>query len=118
MKTNFKLNGTVIKRPHSFEIERYRITKADRLANGTMAMEHIARKRKFIMVWEAISAQELNKILDIIWETNNVFFTLEYVESNVIKTATVYAGAIPTHLHRSDPSDWIWKDVGINFIER
>ena len=118
MKTDFKLNGTTIKRPDDFNIERYKVTKATRLADASMAMEFIAHKRKFYFTWNAITATELNKILAIIWDTAAVFFTLSYVESNVTKTATVYAGSIPTRFHRSDDGDWVWKDVTINFIER
>ena len=76
------------------------------------------KKRKFFCTWEAITAKDLNTLLNIIWESDSVFFTLEYVESNQVKTATVYSGAIPTALHRTDDANWIWKDVTINFIER
>ena len=118
MKTRLTLDSIEIKRPSEFKIERYNITKAERLANGMMAMDLVAKKRKFFCTWGAISAVELNKLLDIIWDTDSVFFTLTYVESNTVKTATVYTGAIPTTLHRTDNVNWIWKDVNINFIEQ
>lgn len=118
MKTAYSINGVSIKRPHDFKIERYRITKAERVASGKMVMENIARKRKFYLTWEAISATDLNKILDIIWETSSCFFTFQYVESNQVKTATCYVGSIPTTLFRSDPANWVWKDVSMNFIEQ
>lgn len=118
MKSAYSINGVSIKRPHDFKIERYRITKSERVASGKMVMEHIARKRKFYLTWEAIDASELNKILDIIWETNSCFFTFSYVESNTTKTAKCYVGSIPSTLYRTGDGDWIWKDVSMNFIEQ
>lgn len=118
MKSQLKLNGTVIKTPHQFKIERYNITSAKRLSSGRMQMDLIAKKRKFFCTWEAITAAELNTILNIIWETNSVMFTLSYVENNVVKSATVYAGALPSTLFRTDDLNWIWTDVQINFIEQ
>lgn len=118
MKTEFTLNGVSIKRPSQFKIERYKITKSERLASGSMAMELIAKKRKFYFTYEAIDATELNKILDIIWETNDCFFTLEYVESNIRKSAVVYVGSIPTELYRTDPGAWVWSNVSFNLIEQ
>lgn len=118
MKQSIKLKGVAIKTPSGFKIERYNITKSGRLSNGSMHMELIAKKRKFYLTWAAITASELNTILNLIWETNSVFFSFEYIENNVRKSATVYAGSIPTDLYRTDPANWVWKDVQINFIER
>lgn len=118
MKTSFSINDIPIKRPHTFKIERYRITKSNRLSSGLMSMENIARKRKFYFTWEAIESKDLNTILDAIWETDECFFTLKYVESNVQKSAVCYVGSIPTDLHRTSDGSWIWKDVSMNFIEQ
>lgn len=118
MKSQYKINGVEIKRPTDFKIERYRITKSERTASGKMCMEHIARKRKFYFTWEAIYSSDLNKILDIIWETDECFFTLEYVENNVVKRAVCYVGSMPTDLHRTGAGDWVWKNVTMNFIEQ
>lgn len=117
MIQNLTLNGIKIKNTQ-IKIERYRITKSERLGNGDMSMEHIARKRKFYFTYEAIAASDLNVILDIIWETNNVFYTLGYVENNVTKSAVVYAGSIPTEQYRTDEADWVWQNVTFNLIER
>lgn len=115
----FKLDGVAIKSPTSFKIERYRITEANRLANGDMSMEQIAKKRKFYLTWAGIDAANLNTILNIIWESDKLFYLLEYQENNVVKTATVYAGQIPSELHRTDRAgNWVWKDVELHFIER
>lgn len=118
MKSEYKLNGTIIRRPKEFKIERFNVTKAERLADGSMSMDLIAKKRKFYFTWDAISASDMNKILDLIWETSAVFFTLTYIESNVTKSAVVYTGSMPSTLYRTDDGDWVWTDVTINFIER
>ena len=118
MTTNFKLDNKHIKSPSSFKIERYNITKSQRLADGTMSMDLIAKKRKFFFTYNAIDATDLNEILELLWESSSVFFELIYIESNVTKVVTVYAGAIPAELHRTDPGIWVWKNVTFNLIER
>ncbi len=118
MVNEIKLDGVAIKKPSSFKIERYSITKAERVSSGLMQMDLIAKKRKFFLEWAAINSAEINVILNIIWEGNNLFFPFSYVENNEVKTAEVYVGAIPTDLYRTDEANWIWTDVKINFIER
>lgn len=82
-----------------------------------MSMELIAQKRKFYLTWSAIDAKDVQTILDLIWHSRKVFFTFTYVEDNVTKSATVYAGSIPKELHRSGDV-WVWKDFSFNLIER
>ena len=115
--TNFKINGTPIKRPSSFKIERYNVTNLQRLANAEMCGDLIAKKRKFLFTYTSITAKDLNTILDIIWETNELFFTLSYVENGQTKTAKVYTGSIPTELHRTG-DNWVWKGVTFDLIEK
>lgn len=117
MKSGYKINGVEIKRPSDFKTEFYRITKASRTASGKMVMDNIARKRKFFLSYGVLDDRELQAILNIIWETDNVFFTFEYVEGNEWKSATCYVGAIPKTLLRTG-GVWFWKDVTMNFIEQ
>lgn len=117
MKTNFKINGVAIKRPSTFKISRYKLTKSGRLLNGKMTAEVIASKRKFFFTYDAIDAPDMNKILDLIWENDGFFFDLEYVENNEIKNATVYVGEIPSDLHKTGDI-WVWKNVNFNLIEQ
>ena len=117
MQTQFKINGTVIKRPTSFKIERYNVTNMTRIANGNMYGDLIAKKRKFSFTYAAIDSAELNNILDLIWETTSLFYTLTYIENNTEKTATVYVGSIPTDLHHTG-SLCVWKDVSFDLIEQ
>jgi len=111
-----KLGGVTIKKPTSFRIERYTLTKAGRVASGLMTLEYIAKKRKFVFEYEVISGTELNTILDII-DTTTMFFTINYRENNVNKSATVYAGHIPSEQFRTD-GVWYWKDVNFDLIEQ
>ena len=116
---NFTVNGVGIKNPSSFKIERYNVTNMERLANAEMVGDLIAKKRKFYFTYDAITAGELDTILKAIWETNKLFFTLKYVENGSTKSATVYVGSIPTELHRAGKStNWVWKNVTFNVIER
>jgi hypothetical protein len=115
----FSINGIPIKNPSTFKKERYNVTNMQRLANADMVGDLIAKKRKFYFTYEALSASELDTILDAIWETNSIFFELVYTENNETKTATVYSGSIPAELHRAARSpEWVWKNVTFNLIEK
>lgn len=116
----FKLNSTIIKNPNAFDISLFTITKATRLLNGDMTMSFIANKRKFTLSYNAIQSSQLNPIIDILWTnlaTTGCFVAFTYMEDNVEKTATVYAGEIPKKLHRGE-GNWVWKDVSFSLIER
>lgn len=117
MKAEYKINGTLIKCPSSFKIERYNVTNMERLANAEMCGDLIAKKRKFYFTYDAIQSTELNNILNIIWETDDIFFNLSYVENNEEKTARVYSGSIPSDLYRTG-SKWVWKNVTFDLIEK
>lgn len=115
----FKIGSVQFKNPTSFKIERYNITNLERLADGTMSGDLIAKKLKFYFTYDAISSYDLDIILDAIWNTNTLFFELTYPENGVTKNATVYAGSIPTELHRAGKTtNWVWKNVSFNLIER
>ena len=116
--SNFTLNGRGIKNLSSFKIERYNVTNMERLADATMVGDLIAKKRKFYFTYNAIKGSDLDNILDAIWETDELFFTLQYVENNVSKSAVVYAGSIPTDLHSAKGDEWIWKNVSFDLIEQ
>lgn len=116
---NFTVNSIAIKNPSSFKIERYNITNMERLADATMVGDLIAKKRKFYFTYDAISGDDLDTILEAIWDSTTLFFPLEYLENGVAKTATVYVGSIPTELHRAGrTTNWVWKNVTFNLIEQ
>lgn len=116
----FVVNGVEIKKPSTFKVERYNVTTMNRLSNADMVGDLIAKKLKFYFTYEALSAEELDTILDAIWNTNSLFYTLEYPYQGQQKFATVYSGSIPSELHRGHmaASTWIWKNVSFNLIER
>ena len=115
-----KINGVAVKTPHKFIVNRYNITKANRTTDGTMHMDLIAKKREFNFEYRVISGKELDRILEII-DTNEVFFTLEYIENGRAKSATVYAGAIPSEYYRGgedESPEFYWENVNFNLIEQ
>lgn len=116
---NFVVNGVGIKNPSTFKIERYNVTDMQRLADASMAGDLIAKKLKFYFTYDAISAADFDDILTAIWSSDSLFFTLSYPENGVTKSATVYTGSIPSELHRAGVgSNWVWKNVSFNLIER
>lgn len=117
MRTNFTLDGVHIKCPYPFKSEVYNVTTLSRLANAKMVGDFIARKHKFYFTYDAITGRELNVILDILYGSSELFFPLTYIEDNVQKEATVYAGSIPKTLHHTG-DDWVWKDVSFSLIEQ
>ena len=115
---NFAVNGRAIKNPSAFKIERYNVTNMERLANAKMVGDLIAQKLKFYFTYEAITASDLDNILEAIWESKKIFFPLKYVENGKAKSATVYVGSIPTELHSAKSKEWVWKNVTFNLIEQ
>jgi hypothetical protein len=111
-----KINGTQIKQPKSFDIERFNITKSGRLASGDMSMDIIAKKWKLLFSYDVLEGEALDTILSFI-DTNNPFFTVEWEDNNNTKTATMYVGAIKKKTFR-EGNRWYWKDVNFDFIER
>lgn len=119
MAGHFSVNGVTIKNPTTFKISRYKVTDMDRLADSTMEGDLLGKKTKFFFTYEAITSEELNAILDAIWEVNELFFPLVYTDDNgVEQTKTVYVGEIPSELHRAYGSYWVWKGVTFNLIEK
>lgn len=117
-RSAFKFNGASVKNPTTFKIERYNVTTLTRLASAKMVGDLVAKKRKFFFTYEAISSSDMNAILEAIWDSAGIFFPLEYQENGVVKTATVYTGAIPTELHSAASGQWIWKNVSFDLIEQ
>lgn len=117
MEAAYYLNGVKIKSPHHFKISRFKLSNLQRTADGTMKGDLIAKKRKFYFTYDAIDSVELEKIFDILWEIDEMFFTLKIVENNVEKEFSVYPGEIPYELVRTG-SKWVWKGVTFDLIEQ
>lgn len=118
MTPYFKLDNQIIKTPQVFKVERYKITKSNRLANADMSMEYINKKLKFFLTWNVIEARQLDALLAILWNDNKVFWKFDYLHNGQQKSCTVYVGMIPAELHLADKDGWVWKDVEIHLIER
>lgn len=115
---NFTVNGRAIKNPSAFKLERYNVTNMERLANADMVGDLIAKKIKLFYTYDAITAGELDNILEAIWETNTLFFPVEYNYQGQQRTATCYVGSIPSELHSAKSKEWVWKNVTFNLIQR
>lgn len=119
MAISLRLSGgawTLIKQPAKCSIERYNLTKPGRVTSGLMTMDLVAKKRKFLFEYPVISKVDFEAILDII-DTDEMFFELQYTENDVVKTATVYVGHIPSERFRTNMG-WYWKNVNFNLIEQ
>lgn len=114
----FIVNGVTIKNPSAFKIERYNVTTMERLSNADMVGDLVAKKLKFYFTYAAISAEDFDVILQAIWDSDSLFFPLEYEERGVRKRASVYVGSIPSELHYMSTKNIIWKNVTFNLIER
>lgn len=114
----FTVNGREIKNPSTFKIERYNVTNMERLANADMVGDLIAKKLKFYFTYDAITASDLDNILDAIWETDSIFYEIEYNYQGEQRSATVYSGSIPTELHSAKSKEWVWRNVTFNLIEK
>ena len=114
----FTINGVEIKNPSTFKIERYNVTTMERLSNADMVGDLVAKKLKFYFTYEVISAQDFDKILSAIWDSNALFFPLTYEDRGVQHSASVYVGSIPAELHYMSKSNTVWKNVTFNLIER
>ena len=115
---NFKINGRAIKNPSTFKLERYNVTNMERLANADMVGDLIAKKTKLYFTYDAITAAELDNILDAIWETDSIFYPVEYNYQGQQRRAIVYSGSIPSELHSAKSKEWVWKNVTFNLIEK
>lgn len=117
-----KINGTKIKTPKDFSIERYNLTKSGRVASGLMVMEFVAKKVRLELSYDIISGDDLNLIYSLI-DSDKMFFDVTYPDlDGTIRTKTCYAGALPSKLKRGSSTDpnngWYWESVSFSLIER
>lgn len=117
---SFRIGNVIIKNPSTFKIERYNVTTMTRLSDASMAGDLIAQKHKFYFTYDAITADELDIILNAIWHTDSLFFNLTYPYQGHERVNMVYVGSIPTELHSANKNNrnWVWKNVSFNLIER
>lgn len=113
-----RINGITIKNPSTFKIERYNVTTMERLSNATMVGDLVAKKLKFYFTYDALTAQELDTILQAIWDSPGLFFPFQYSDRGISKITMVYVGSIPSELHYMSDKNTVWKNVSFNLIER
>lgn len=116
MASIITIDGVQIKKPTDFSIEKYKLTKSGRLASGKMTMDIIAKKHKFAFSYDVLSSTQLDLIASVV-DGDKAFFELVYEENNVVKTATVYAGALKAKKFR-EGSIWYWKNITFDLIEQ
>jgi len=114
----FVVNGVTIKNPSTFRVERYNVTTMERLSNADMVGDLVAKKKKFYFTYDALSAEDFDVILQAIWDSDKLFFPLEYDERGISQQAMVYVGSIPSDLHYMSNRNTVWKNVTFNLIER
>ena len=114
----FVINGVTIKNPSAFKVERYNVTNMERLSNADMVGDLIAKKLKFYFTYDAITAEDFDTILSAIYDSDTLFFPLEYTDRGKVQQATVYVGSIPADLHFMSNSNTVWKNLTFNLIQR
>lgn len=111
--------GVTVKTPTEMPIEKYNLTKSGRVASGKMTMELVAQKRKLVCKYNAIREDDLQTILNKIYNPANMFFSVTFDDAGGPVTMTCYAGAIKGEPVRRDVDGvWIWKDVEFALIEQ
>jgi hypothetical protein len=114
---NIKINGFLIRVPSDCGIQKFKITKSKRIANGDMKMDLVAKKRKILITYDVISGPELKAIENILYG-DDVFFTAEFFDGEEEpETMVVYAGDIDYKRFRTD-GIWYWKDLTFNLIQQ
>lgn len=114
----FVVNGVTIKNPSAFKIERYNVTNMERLSNADMVGDLIAKKLKFYFTYDAITAEDFDTILSAIYDSDSLFFPLEYTDRGKTHRVTVYVGSIPADLHFMSSRNTVWKNLTFNLIQR
>ena len=95
------------------------VAHAGRVASGDMTMDYVTNKKTFQFEYEAIRADVLKIITDIIFDFPDMFHTLIINENGGSDEYTIYPGAITKTLLRSDNDGyWYWQSVSFQLIER
>lgn len=118
MGMDIRINGVKIKQPKKPGLSHYNLTKSGRLASGKMTMDLVAKKKKLFLEYEVISGADVEQILGLI-DTDQMFFTVSYIENGKQRSFTGYVGEINRTLHRGGGNNgWYWTDASFNIIEQ
>lgn len=118
-----KANGTTVTLPYPQEYTQdlYDIDAATtgRNAAGTMMRDRVARKHKFNCKWSALSAADLQTILQATEDTS-FQLTVPDMFTNERRAFRVYVGdrSAPIYWYPStDNTTWMYESLSMNFIE-
>lgn len=112
-----KVAGTLLPNPAKLEVGEFDISRAERTADGTMAMEIIATKRRIDVEWHMIPDSQLNTILNAV-KANRPFFSVEYPFAGGTTTMTCYLGDRQLGLWHTRNGVRYWESVKMAFVER
>lgn len=117
MKLSIVIDGVEIKRPNDLDVNRYKISDLDRVLSGDNEGDYINKKTTFTLTYTAITTPEWYTIVDLLYEQPKMFYTMEIILDNIIRTYTVYPGALPSRLHMTG-GEWVWKNISFQLIEK
>lgn len=112
------INSIQIKTPTELKVGVFRLTKAERLASGKMAMDVIAIKRRLDLRWEIIADTDLQQIMNIL--DGGIFYTVQYPDPKDGETTTItaYVGDINQTAWQKLAGTRYWSDVSLALIEQ
>lgn len=123
-RVHIHIDGVAIKPPlqADFKESTYLVTDMIRNAAGTMNGQILAVKHKLFFQYPTIMGRDLKVIYDIL-QSAPLFHRVWYTLDGIAYTRYMYVGEMPRTLMRTgagsgNQSNWIWKDVNFNLIER
>jgi len=112
-----KIAEVQVTNPAKLEVGEFDISRAERTADGTMAMEIVATKRSIDVEWHMITDSQLDTILNAV-KANRPFFVVEYPFAGGTATMTCYLGDRYLGLWHTRNGIRYWEKVSMAFIER
>ncbi|MDQ7794155.1 MAG: hypothetical protein RDU89_07045 [bacterium] len=113
------INGQPIANASEIERGQFRITKAERTADGTMVMDLIAIKHRLDLRWNRIAEASYKEILNLL--AGDVFYQVAYPDPQAPdgqRTITAYVGDITDGVWQRVGGVRYFRDVRIGLIER
>jgi len=112
--TTWKLNAIEIPEPNRMYFEPFRVERSDRVASGLMVKDIIAIKRRFILEYEELDADEIGTFVTLF--ESGAFMTFTYKDRGQWRTATVDMCELPREMYLSDPELWIGITVELEQV--
>lgn len=111
-----KVDNVQIPTPSDFSVGVQDISKAERVASGSIVIDRIATKIKLNMKWNYLTPVDLSNLLTAIDKT---YFNVEYLDprTNTVQTRAFYVGDRTVGMYSYRNGNPIYVDIGFNFIE-